>query len=57
MREGASINAAALRNVAIVYPSLLDVCCSHTFDLVGDRFRVPTVSLFYPLCFSVCKRC
>ena len=37
------MNVAALRTVAIVYPSLVDVCCiSHTLDLVGNKFRVPT---------------
>ena len=54
MRDGASVNAAALRTVAIVYPSLLDVCCiSHTLDLVGDKFRVHTVSLFFTLWVSL----
>ena len=54
MRDGASVNAAALRTVAIVYPSLLDVCCiSHTLDLVGDKFKAPTVSLFFTLWVSL----
>ena len=35
-------------------PSLLDVCCiSHTLDLVGDKFRVHTVSLFFTLWVSL----
>ena len=54
MRDGASVNVAALRTVAIVYPSLVDVCCiSHTLDLVGNKFRVPTVSLFFTLWVSL----
>ena len=54
MQDGASVNTAALRVVAVVYLSLLDVCCiSHTLDLVGDKFRVPTVSLFFTLWVSL----
>lgn len=54
MRDGASVNSAALRTVAVVYPALLDMCCiSHTLDLVGDKFRVPTVSLFFTLWVSL----
>ena len=50
MRDSASVNSAALCIVAVVYPSFLDVCCiSHTLDPVGDKFRVPTVSLFFTL--------
>ena len=54
MRDGASVNSAALRTVAVVYPALLDMCCiSHTLDHVGDKFRVPTVSLFFTLWVSL----
>ena len=53
MQDGASVNMAALRTVAIVYLSLVDVCCiSHTLDLVeNNKFRVLTVSLFFTFCY------
>ena len=54
MRDGASVNGAALHTVGIVYPSFLNVCCiSHTLDLVGEKLRAPTVSLFFTLWVSL----
>ena len=53
MRDGASVNGAAMRILKIMYPKALDVrCVSHTLDLVGDKFKVPTVSLFFTLWIS-----
>lgn len=42
MRDGTSVNEAAMRTVKIVYPNIFDVCCfSHTIDLVGEKFQLP----------------
>jgi hypothetical protein len=47
MRDRASVNGAALNIVKIMYPNLLDVgCLSHMLNLVGERFKTPTLSLF-----------
>ena len=54
MRDGASVNTAAMRIVAVMYPKLLDLrCISHTLDIVGDKFKVPTLSLFMTLWVSL----
>ena len=53
MRDGASVNAAAMRTLKIIYPKALDVrCISRTLDLIGDKFKVPTLSLFFTLWIS-----
>ncbi len=50
MRDRASVNTAAMRVVTIMYPNLLDVgCLSHMLNLVGERFKAPTLSLFFTL--------
>ena len=47
MRDGASVNEGAMRVVSVVYPNVLDVrCFSHTLDLVGDKFDLPTLVEF-----------
>ncbi len=47
MRDRASVNGAALNIVKIMYPNLLDVgCLSHMLNLVGERFKTATLSLF-----------
>ena len=47
MRDGASVNGCALRAVKALYPSMFEVTCfSHTIDLVGSRFEVPTLDQF-----------
>ncbi len=54
MRDRASVNTAAMRVVAVMYPKLLDIgCLSHTLDLVGGRFKAPTLSLFTTLWVSL----
>ena len=54
IRDGASVNTAALRTVAIVYPYVLDICCiSHTLDLVGEKFKATAISLFFTLWVSL----
>jgi len=53
MRDGASVNAAAMRTLKIMYPDVLDIrCISHTLDLVGDKFKAPNLSLFFTLWIS-----
>jgi len=47
MRDRASVNNVAVRFLQMMYPSLIDVpCFSHTLNLVGEHFKVPTVSEF-----------
>ncbi len=47
MRDGASVNGAAMRVLKAVYPRVLDVTCfSHTIDLVGTHFELPTLDRF-----------
>lgn len=50
MRDGASVNAAAMRTVKIIFPKVIDVrCFSHTIDRVGVHFNIPTVRRFLQL--------
>ena len=54
MHDRASVNDAAMRIVKVVYPNLLDVgCFSHTVDLVGEHFHMPTLSEFGVLWVSL----
>ena len=54
MHDRASTNAAAMRTLKIVYPSLLDVgCFSHTLDHVGDHFIVPILDDFSKAWISI----
>jgi len=47
MRDRASVNNVAMRTLQIVYPNLVDIgCFSHTFSLVGERFKTPALSDF-----------
>ena len=40
MRDGASVNGTALRQLMFFYPKLFDVVCfSHTIDNVGNHFE------------------
>ena len=51
MRDRASVNNVAMRTVAIMYPSVMDIgCFSHTLDLVGSHFQLPNCQL--PKSFS-----
>ena len=50
MHDGGSVNTAAMRVVTIMYPNLLDKrCLSHMLNLVGERFKAPTLKLFFTL--------
>ena len=47
MRDGASVNGAALRELMFFYPKLFDVVCfSHTIDNVGNHFEFKILDLF-----------
>ena len=53
MRDGASVNAAAMHTLKMMYPDMLDIrCISHTLDLVGDKFKAPNLSLLFTLWIS-----
>ena len=54
MHDRASLNDVAMRIVKLIYPNLFDVgCFSHTLDLVGDHFHVPTLNEFRILWVSL----
>lgn len=47
MHDRCAVNGAAMRTVSIMYPKILDIgCFSHTLDLVGKKFEVPTLDNF-----------
>ena len=47
MRDGASVNGAALRQLMFFYPKLFDVVCfSQTIDNVGNHFEFKILDLF-----------
>ena len=57
MKDGASVNRAALEQVKFYFPQLLDITCfSHTIDNLGkhfeflvlDRFAQLRVAMFSP---------
>ena len=54
MRDRASMNTAAMRTVRIMYPMALDIrCLSHTLNIVGEKFKAPTLHLFTTLWISL----
>ena len=47
MRDRASVNNVAIRHIKVMFPNLLDIgCYSHTLDLVGSKFELPTLEEF-----------
>ena len=47
MRDGASVNTVALRNMQQMFPLIFDVTCfSHTLDRVGVHFKIPNAVEF-----------
>ena len=47
MRDRASVNGVAIRHIKIMFPNLLDIArYSHTLDIVGNNFELPTVKEF-----------
>ena len=45
MRDGASVNQAALNIVSFIFPKHV-VCFSHTLDNVGNHFKIPILKEF-----------
>ena len=47
MRDRASVNNAAMRTIAVLYPEMIDIgCFSHTIDHVGEHFKTPHLHEF-----------
>ena len=47
MRDRASVNGVAMRTLKIIFPHLVDIgCFSHTVNLAGERFKIPTLLEF-----------
>ena len=47
MRDGASVNQAALDRIAFIFPKMLNVVCfSNTLDNVGNHLFIPTLLEF-----------
>ena len=47
MHDRATVNDAVMRIVKVIYPDLMDIgCFSHTLDLVGEHFHMPSLSEF-----------
>lgn len=47
MKDGASVNQAALQQMRFFFPQLLDVTCfSHTIDYVGKHFEFRVLDKF-----------
>lgn len=47
MKDGASVNQAALQQVRFFFPQLLDVACfSHTIDNMGKQFEFHVLDTF-----------
>lgn len=54
MRDGVAVNGAAIRNLAVLYPNLLDVVCfSHTANNAGKHFDFPILEEFGRLWISL----
>ena len=48
MRDGASVNRAAIRQQLLFYPNILDVVCvSHTIDNVRSHFDFSILDLLF----------
>lgn len=47
MRDGAAVNGAAVRNLSVLYPNLMDITCfSHTANNAGHHFEFATLHEF-----------
>ena len=47
MRDGASVNQAALNRIQFIFPKTFNVVCfSHTLDNVGNHFVIPNLTEF-----------
>ena len=47
MHDRASVNSVAMRTISVLYNNLLDVCFSHTLDLVGKNMKTPVPDKFF----------
>ena len=57
MRDRASTNEVAIRNIKVLYPNLLDIgCFSHTIDNAGGHFQTPTLEEFMKLWINLFSR-
>ena len=53
MRDGASVNEAAMRTLSMLYPHVFDVICfSHTLNNAGNHFNFPLLDEFTRLWVS-----
>ena len=56
MKDGASVDQAALNHIKFVFPKMLSVVCfSHTLDNVGNHFKVPDLLSFGSLWIHLFK--
>lgn len=47
MRDRPSLNNVDIRHIIVMFPCLFDIgCYSHTLDLVGSKFELPTFEEF-----------
>ena len=47
IRDRASVNNAAMKTVAVLYPEMIDIgCFSHTIGHVGEHFKTPYLPKF-----------
>ena len=54
MRDRASVNGAAIRSLALLYPNVIDVTCfSHTLNNAGRHFNFPLLNRFCRLWISL----
>ena len=54
MRDGASVNGAAIRSLALLYPIMIDVTCFlHTLNNAGRHFNFPLLDRFCRLWISL----
>ena len=48
MRDGASVNTNAIKQLLFFYPNIMDITCfSHTIDNVGSKFVFKVLDLFF----------
>lgn len=48
MRDGAQVNAVAIRQLQVFFENAEDLqCLAHTLDLVGTYFKHPTLARFW----------
>ena len=56
MKDGTSVNQAAMNHIKFVFPKMLSVVCfSHTLDNVGKHFKVPDLLSFGSLWIRLFK--